>query len=115
MKHEIKKLSKIVDELITFCFQRKSHDMTISIKDRPDYFKVKVVVDNIDFTEERVVHLEELLNSGRQLEMEEYYWELAGECDCDSELCLIGMMVDKAEVEYNEPSLTIKLYRYKVK
>jgi len=115
MKHEIKKISKIVDELMTFCFQHECHDMTISVTDKPDYFKIKMIVDNIDVADERVVHLEELLNGGRQLEMEEYCWELAGESDQDTELCLVGMMIDKAEVQYEGNSLSIKLYRYKVK
>lgn len=115
MKHEIKKISKIVDELMTFCFQNEATDMTIAVKERADYFKIKMIVDNIAFSDERVVHLEEYLNGGRQLEIEEYYWELAGECDLDTELCLVGMMVDKAEVSHTDNSLSIILYRNKVK
>ena len=113
MKHEIRRISKILDELITFCFLHGTKDMDISIKNHEDYFKIKINTDTIDCSDEKVIRLKELLDYPRQEEMEEYYWELAGECDFDTELSLVGMMVDKAEVHFEGSSLSITLYRNK--
>lgn len=113
MNHEIKKISKIIDELATFCLLHGAKLMNMSIENNEDYFKITLDIDNIDSTNKRVKRLEELLNCPRQSEMEEFYWELTGESDHDSELSMVGMMVDKAKLEYVGNSLKMILYRYK--
>lgn len=113
MKHEIKKISKILDELVTFCFKHGTNKMDISVENSKDFFKVELHTDNIDCDNKRVKLLKNLLNSPRQTEIEEYYWELAGENDHDTELSLVGIMVDEAEVVFEGTALTITLYRYK--
>lgn len=113
MKHEIKRISKILDELITFCFLHGTNNMNISLENHKDYFKIHLESDNIDCNDIRVKQLKEFLDYPRQSEVEEYYWELAGECDSDTELTLVGMMVDKAEVSFDGTSLSITLYRNK--
>jgi len=113
VKHEIKKVSKILDELITFCFLHGTNNMDISLENTKEHFKIKLVSDNIDCSDARVQKLNDLLNEPRHQEMEEHYWELTGESDHDTELCLVGMMVDKAIVEFNGSSLSIVLYRNK--
>ena len=45
--------------------------------------------------------------------MEEYYWELSGNYDMDTELTLVGMMTDDAKVYYDNEKVTIFLVRYK--
>jgi len=45
--------------------------------------------------------------------MEEYYWQLAGESDCDDELTLVGAMIDEAKIEMKDGNLTMKLIRYR--
>ncbi|WP_026895498.1 hypothetical protein [Clostridiisalibacter paucivorans] len=113
MKHEIKKVSKILDELTTFFFTKGAKNIDVSISDQDEYFKISCKVDNIDCSDFRVKKISELLNQPRQPEMEAYYWELTGECDTDTELSLVGMMVDKAEISFKGVSLSIVLYRYK--
>ena len=113
MKHEIKKISKILDELVTFCFKHGTNNMNISVENGETFFKIKIHTDNIDCDNKRVKLLKDLLNMPRQTEIEEYYWELAGENDHDTELSLVGMMVDEAEVEFQDTALTITLYRNK--
>jgi len=113
MKHEVKKISKILDELITFSFNHGTNKMHIEIEDHNEYFKIELQSNNIDCNDKRVNLLDDLLNCPRQPEIEEYYWELTGECDRDTELSLVGIMVDKAEVEFKGSALRITLYRYK--
>lgn len=113
MKHEIKKISKILDEIITFAFHHGTDKMNISIENNSEYFKIQIDVDNVDYTDKKVKQLKQLLSTPRQPECEEYYWELTGECDTDTELSLVGIMTDIAEVNFKGDSLNITLYRYK--
>ena len=113
MNRDIKKISKILDEIITFAFLHGTDKMNISIENQDELYKIHIEANNLDCTDRRVQQLSQLLDTPRQPEVEEYYWELTGECDTDTELCLVGIMVDKAEVKFNGNALTITLYRYK--
>lgn len=113
MKHEVKKISKILDELVTFCLLHGTNTMNIAIENHKDFFKLQIQGDSIDCNDKRVKKLKNLLTSPRQTEIEEYYWELAGENDHDTELSLVGAMIDKAEIEFCEDNFAITLYRYK--
>jgi hypothetical protein len=55
--------------------------------------------------------MRESLSIQRQHELEEYYWQLAGESDCDDELTLIGAMIDEATLELVDGNLHITLIR----
>lgn len=113
MKHEIKKVSKIVDELIEFCFSHSTEKVAVTLENKKDKFEIIAHCDNIDCNDEKIERLRELLSVQRQNEIEEYYWQLAGEDEHNGEFCLVGMMVDEAAVDYKCPALTIKLIRYK--
>ena len=64
-----------------------------------------------DIREEELTELINILNTERQHEIEEYYWNLLSESEEDSELAIVGMMIDQAEVEYKDDILKIKLLR----
>lgn len=113
MKHEVRRISKILDELITFCFLHGTKKMNIDIEDNGESFKIHLHSDNIDCDDIKVKKLKEFLSYPRQPEVEEYYWELTGECDRDTELSLVGIMTDKAVVKFEGTSLHITLYRKK--
>ena len=44
-------------------------------------------------------------------EVENYYWNLGGECEFDTELTLVGMMINSAKVTYIDNVLTISIIR----
>ncbi|NBI05484.1 hypothetical protein [Senegalia massiliensis] len=113
MKHDIKKISKIIDELTTFCLIHGANNINMNVENSKEYFKISFYVDCLDYKDKRVSRLERLLNVPRQTEMEEFYWELTGESDHDSELSIVGMMIDKVEFIHENESLKIILYRYK--
>ncbi|WIF95716.1 hypothetical protein [Caminicella sporogenes] len=46
--------------------------------------------------------------------MEEYFWELTGDYDIDTELTLVGMMTDKAEINFNNNEIKVNLIRRKI-
>jgi hypothetical protein len=114
MKHGKMRLSKIVDELISYCFSIGATDISVNIKDAEGYSKISVKSNYKDIPKEKIEKLSKLMKCGKQEAMEEYYWPLTGEYDADTELSLVGMMADKVDIKYTENrNLEITLYRYK--
>lgn len=114
MTHEIRKISKIVDELTTYFLMLGIKKIKSSILNNEDGFKIKIKLYDFDFNHPKINNVIEYLNFPRQREIEECYWELAGESDRDDELCLVGIMTDKVEIERTDSKLVITLYRNKV-
>jgi len=113
MKYDIQKISKIVEEIIDFFYSHSAKKVNISIEDTKDAYIIEVQSNNIICSSDKVKKLKELLSVQRQREMEEYYWQLAGSDIEGDEYNLVGMMVDEAYTDYKEPSLKVKLVRYK--
>lgn len=115
MRHEASKVSRIIDELNSYYLNKGARKINISIEELDDQYKIFFEVCCITCSEEELDELRELLNESRQPEVEAYYWTLTSEpSDVEnSELSLIGMMVDKAEIAYEGSKLVLKLYRYK--
>lgn len=112
MRHEIKKISRIVDELTTLFLKEDTNEVDFSIKRFKDHTSIKIVDYGTQFTDAYINQLREIFNTQRQHEVEEYYWQLCGEVDDDEELTLIGCMIDKATLEKREGNLYIELIRY---
>ena len=111
MRHEYKKLARIVDELTTFFLENHAKDVSLDIKilEKKEIVTIKAFpVDNMDVV---IEDLQRMLSCPRESEMEEYYWELAGECDHSTELGLVGTMIDSASIDYDDDSLCLELVR----
>lgn len=111
MKLKLEKKLKIVNELIT-CFHKLGGDkvtLDLDFDGNNTSFIIKGKITNL--SEIEVEGLSQLLNTPRQHEVEQYYWNLNGESELDCELSLVGMMVDEAELTYNNDILTIKIKR----
>ncbi len=113
MNIEVKKITKILNEMVTFAMLGEAEKVDVSIENNKDMYKLLINASNVNHTNESVANLRELLNAPRQRAAEEYYWELAGDNDTTTELALVGMMVDKAVVNYEDKNLLIELHRHK--
>ncbi len=114
VKHDKLKISKISEELLNYLLSHGSNDISINIKEGNEFYKVEVISRNTNITKEELEKIRGKLTIEKHEEIEEYYWCLAGESDVDTELSLVGMMVDRADVIYNENGvLEIVLYRNK--
>ena len=62
---------------------------------------------------DKLAHLDHYLNGQKNDGMEDIYWELAGSGDPgeSSQLLLVGMMIDKAEIEVQERCVKMRLHR----
>lgn len=111
MTYEVKKIAKIVDEVLTFFMYNYEAEALIDIKcrDKTAYMNFKFTPVTIDETE-----FEKLLkrfSSKRQSELENYYWQLAGETEEDNEISLVAMMCDTCEMRRQGDTLEISLTR----
>ncbi|WP_408956018.1 hypothetical protein [Natroniella sp. ANB-PHB2] len=106
-----KKIIKVVGELMSFYYQLGIRQIEIDVKDGSEQMVVSIKGEKEKIDNERLEEVNELLNTPRQAQVEEYYWKLAGESGQASELSLLGMMIDKAEVSYEDSILEIKVYR----
>ncbi|MCT4620757.1 MAG: hypothetical protein N4A62_15390 [Marinisporobacter sp.] len=113
MKHNKKRISKIVDELVAYFFTMGATDININLQEKEDYYKIVLSCNYIVKNQEKIEKMIKCLKCDKQEEMEEYYWELAGDCDVDTELTLVGMMTDEAEIDISEDEIKLVLYRYK--
>ncbi len=111
MKHEIKKICKIVDEMTTFLLRDDTDTVDFRIKKMDDRTIISIVDYNTRYTKKEVDDLIECFNVQRQREVEEYYWQLVGESDDELELTIIGVMIDSATVEIKHNNMYIELVR----
>ncbi len=113
MKHKKQRISKMVDELINFFFAIGATSINVDVQDEPERFVLTLKCNYVEKHKEKINKLIHHLECPKQEEMEEYYWELAGDCDVDTELTLIGMMTDDVEIDINENTIELVLYRNK--
>ncbi len=113
MRHNKKRVSKIVDELISYFFKIGSKNIHIDVLEEKKQYVITFSCDTKNIKESDINLLVRCLNTYKSEEMEEYYWELTGECDTDSELSIVGMMIDNFEISINDQNMELILYRKK--
>lgn len=113
MKHTKRKISKIVDEMLNYLFHIGGTDINIKINDDSEHYIISFSCQFSLVYLDTLQELERYLSVERNEQMESYYWELAGETETNTELTLIGMMIDDFYFEYGDNQLELKLYRKK--
>lgn len=111
MNHNNQRNTKIVSELMNFCYNNGGKNISIELKSKNDetVIYVKSKIENL--SESTLETSKKLLNAPRCREIEAYYWNLTGDNEEDLELTLVGMMVDDASITYDKDTLSIKLLR----
>ncbi len=102
MKHINQRNIKIVTELMGYCYNHGSDNVHIDISKEHNSKKIIIFIraQIPTLCKEDLETLEKLLHAPRCHEMEEYYWNLTGDNDIDSELTLVGMMIDEAHINF---------------
>lgn len=112
MFDEQRKAAKIVAELTMFFLSVGADDISSSIKKEG---KQGIISFHANYSPEEADKLEELkaLEEQRNNGIEDIYWELAGSGNFGetSQLHLVGMMVDKAEISIEDGFVNLKLYK----
>lgn len=110
-----RKITKVADELIFYLLRAGSRNLKLDIQQ--DEEKYTIVIDSAYPSESRqaIRSLERmLLEANRDRSIEEEYWELMGMNGAryDSELQLVGMLIDNARVEIGDRTIHIELERF---
>ena len=113
MTHEEKKVAKIVEELTVFFFAIGADDMESGIKRDGNQVTITFEANYLSEYEHKIHSLEKYLNEPKNEGIEDIYWELAGSGDPGetSQLLLIGMMIDKAEIIHGENRVKVILMK----
>lgn len=111
MKFKFEKNIRIISELIAYFHNLGINDIHIDMgtNESNSYFYISGVIENLP--KDKLEYLNTILNTPRQHEVEQYYWNLNGESDYDSELCLVGVMIDEVDITYIDNTLKIKILR----
>lgn len=111
MKHLRQRNINLLGEFTSYLLNLGCTDIHIDFSTSEDETKINFTSENHNLTEKNILKLNSLLNTPRREDIEEYYWELNGDEHDYSELALIGMMIDSAEVSYENNILKVNMNR----
>ncbi len=113
MTHEEKKTAKIVEEMTMFFFTLEATYIDTRIERSKEQVLIFVEADFDPAYADKLSHLDQYLNGQKNDGMEDIYWELAGSGDPgeSSQLLLVGMMIDRAEIDVQERCVKMRLLR----
>lgn len=116
MKDNARKVTKIIDELVYYLLRYHCDNIHVEIGKEESYYHV-LITGNYDVEHmSRIYDIEKMLERGaRDKSIEAEFWELMGlnSSSFDSELQLIGMMVDEASVEIEGESFRIDIKKHR--
>lgn len=101
MQHEAKKVTKIVDELMTSFLMNDATTIETKVEYKPDKAIITMSVAG-GFSDSYMRKLESCLMVPRQKEAEAYFWQLAGVYDCGDEMQLVGVMTDNVQISRDD-------------
>lgn len=104
MIHEEKKVAKIVEELTMFFFAIGADDIQSGIQLQKQQATISFRANFHPDYRHKLNKLEQYLKEQKNDGVEDIYWELAGSGDPGetSQLLLVGMMVDHAQIQWQE-------------
>ncbi len=112
MEHEIKKVAKMIDEIVTyFLYTLECPRFDLNYTRGEDAFRLDFSFHGLDTAAETIEEIRENLSRPRQPELEDYYWQLAGETQDDHELALVSMMTDDVQLDYSGDTLRLRVQR----
>ena len=111
MATEKNKASKILSELVDYFFRNKIYKINMSLE-----YSAKETIIHIEGAcskkPEDYDDLYEVFNEERRPELEEYYYSLLGGDFKRDELNLLGSMINKADMSYQNNLLSITVFRF---
>ena len=116
MTHGEKKIAKIIEELTIYFFSVGATDIKTGIHLSEEWVTIDFSANFLTEYKAKIEKLERYLNEPKNEGLEDFYWELAGSGDPGetSQLLLVGMMVDKAElVSIGEREVSLRLLKEK--
>lgn len=101
MNKEKRKINLIINELVTFFIKNNATQINIKINNLEAHTEIQVFGNCSQIKEKEIQQLKKKLSSPRLIENENLYWKLVGDIHSEDELYLLGTMVDKSRVDYD--------------
>lgn len=98
--HSLKKDCKIISEITLYLMLQGHNDINLEISNSQEQITIKFTTYRCN--DELIEKIKQEVNVERELEVEEYGWELMGESDAQSGLNLVGRLVDFVTVDNQE-------------
>lgn len=114
MRHEEKKLTKIIEELTIYFFSLGASKIKSEIEKMENKEKIVFRANYLPEYESEIQELEDYLNMEQRNDgMEDIYWELAGtgEPGESNQMLLLAMMIDEYQMYKFEHEIELHLYR----
>ena len=113
MIHEEKKAAKIIEELTMYFLSVGATKLHTGIQKEETKIILTFDSNYAPEYEEDVKTLDKYLHEPKNDGLADIYWELAGSGDPgeSSQLLLVGMMVDSAEIEWKPNGVCLKLVK----
>lgn len=113
MSHNEKKLANIIEELTMFFFSVGAKDIRSVIHVKDQAAEIEFTADYQPEYSDKLDSLVKYFNEPKNEALEDFYWELTGTGDPgeSSQLLMVGMMIDKADVEIGENQVRLTLYK----
>lgn len=110
MKNRKSKMVKIMNELVWFYIRSGNNSVSVDldIRETEGIITLRGSCSNLD--QYTLRELDDVINSPRKDETEEYYWNLMGTSDF-SEIHLLGSMVNEGTVKCDGDDLLIQVIR----
>ena len=113
MLEEQRKIVRITAELTMFFLEVGAGNISSHVEIEGSVGKINFRADYRPGCEEKLREMENCLSEQRNDGIEDIYWELAGSGNHGqtSQLMLVGMMVDRAEVRVQDGFVDLTLYK----
>ena len=108
-----RKMSHVIDELYTAMFRYGAKDVDLHMKKMDDGLHLYIISDYLPEHRRDLERMAEMLHPEvRNLALVEAYWELAGgdQYTSDSEMSLVGQMLDDAKVKVGDDRVEMELF-----
>jgi len=112
MRNNLEIALKISSDLMTYCHHHGATDYETKTSEGEEAIMYIIQAHPVKISAEQLADITKKLNAPRQRDVENDYWELIGESDTFSELMLVGMSCDEADVYYDGTKLVFTLLRY---
>lgn len=111
MSESIKKVTKILDELVTYFLSNGNSDIHVDIERNDEFTKLSIIVKSVKITKDAMEELYDSFSIPRQDDIDQYYWQLNGGSESEMEMDLIGMMIDSFKLRKVDKDLHLELIR----
>ena len=112
MKVEFEKKMHIASDLLSYCHSKGAVEFHIDMTDKDGSCIFKIIASPVNLSDDSLEKLRTRLDAPRSEDIEQDYWGLMGESESFSELMLVGMMSDEADVKYENNILEIMIKRH---